>query len=392
LTETDVTIIHHVTSNSIQTSLGVVGWPFDADDETWIVDPGITVSSATTYGFINDNHIDDTLDNFGTVKTYAQVAAVFFDGNSGSATVQNEAGATISGARNGIDFNGNGDETLTNFGMIVGGDNNGVFFSHHALSVSVTNHGTIFGAVFGVENASQNVGGTIDNFNVIQAGGVYAPPNPPSFPGAPSAAIFIDTAPTLITYITNRVGALIDGPVDSIEATIGRFQLINHGTIIGNIVDADGGNDLIINTGKIKGAVFLDGNSVYYGRTGSSGGIHVGSGNATVTGGKGVDHFVFDSPITTQVTTITNFKHGVDKIVLSESDFPALGAGAVGHVLRAFAFHVGAVATTPFQHIVCDHAHGILYYDPDGSAGPQIEIATLTDHSVLKHADILIVA
>jgi hypothetical protein len=374
-----------VTSNSIQTS--VVGWTFDDHDETWIVDPGVIVSSQTNFGFINNNFVDDTLVNLGKISTAAQKAAVFFDANSGSPTVFNAPGGKISGARNGIDFFGAGVQALTNFGTIMGVDNNGVFFSHNAIGVSVENHGYIFGASFGVENASQHIGGAIDNFGIIRAGAT-----PPTDGPYPPAAISLFTAPMLVTDITNVKGAIIKGAVDAIYANAGEFDLVNHGTIIGKIVDGDGGNDVIINTGKIKNSVYLDGDSIYSGAIGSSGPIHVGSGDATVTGGKGVDHFVFDSAISTQVTTITNFKHGVDKIVLSERDFSALGHGAIGHVLNLADFHVGAVAHAPSQHIVYDHAHGILYYDPNGSAGSQIEIATLTNDSVLANTDILIVA
>src|SRR5579872_6282089 len=126
-----------VPANSIQTN--VVGWTFDDNNETWIVPQNVTVSSAATYGFINDNYADDTLENQGTVETYAQVAAVFFDTNSGSATVLNEASGKISGARNGIDFYGSGNQTLDNRGTIIGADNNAVFFGHPTLGVSVVN-------------------------------------------------------------------------------------------------------------------------------------------------------------------------------------------------------------------------------------------------------------
>jgi hypothetical protein len=377
-----------VPRNSIQTN--VVGWTFDDNNETWIVPLHVTVSSTETYGFINNNYADDTLENQGTVATYAQVAAVYFDTNSGNATVLNEAGGTISGARNGIDFYGSGNQLLDNRGTIIGVDNNAVFFGHPTLEDSVVNRdgGYIFGASYGVEIASYNAGGTIENFGTIK-GGATPPRDNPSYQ---PAAISLFTEPTIVTDITNETGGIIDGAVDAIYANTGEFNLVNNGSIFGNIVSADGSSDVITNRGKIKGAVFLEGNSVFRDvRGGTSGAIHLGDGNATVTGGPGIDRFVFDSPITDQVTTITNFQHGVDKIVLSKTEFTALSAGGIHHLLRKADFHVGP-AEHPWQHIVYAHARGILCYDPSGSNGPEIEIAHFTNDATITYADILISA
>jgi hypothetical protein len=371
-------------ATEVATANAVNGEVFDDNDETWIVDPGVTVSSQTDHAFKNVLLADDTLVNLGRVITATDMggAAVFFDASSGSATVFNAPGATISGARNGIDFEGGGTQHLWNFGRIVGADNVGVYFEF-ATVVSVVNHGTIFGYKFGVDDNSSSTLGVIDNFGSISAGKDKAPL---------SAAILIDAAPGQTTFITNEAGALITGPHYAIEATIGVFSLVNHGRIVGNIRDADDANDTIANHGKILGGVYLDGNSTFNGAGGSSGAIHVGTGNATVTGGKGLDHFVFDSALTTQVTDITNFQHGRDKIVLSESDFTGLGVHAIGHVLPAAEFHVGSVATKPSQHIVYDHTDGFLYYDPNGSTGPQFHFATLTNMPTLANTDILVVA
>jgi Ca2+-binding RTX toxin-like protein len=136
---------------------------------------------------------------------------------------------------------------------------------------------------------------------------------------------------------------------------------------------------------------------VFKGAGGSSGSIHVGSGNATVTGGYHPDRFVFDSTLAGQVTKITNFYHGSvpsggDKIVLSEKDFSAVGVGAIGHALPGASFHVGASAKTLSQHIVYNHANGFLYYDPSGSAGSQIHFATLTSLPDITHSDFVIEA
>ncbi len=376
-------ITHTLFSDSIQTSPGIDGLVFDADPETWIIAPGVVVFSETHFAVASGGFGDNTLVNFGRIYAAANnVASVHLE--EGNGRVVNAAGAEIFGSRNGVDFLGSGSQSLSNSGAIVGADNNGVFFSNNAHAVTVNNHGYIFGGEFGVENASNFVGGLINNFGIIKAGAITT--------DTYAGAISLYTEPSLITTIVNAPGALIQGAINSIYTNSGSFHLINHGTLVGNILDGDDGSDVIFNFGRIKGQIFLDGNSIYSGASGSAGPIHVGTGNALITGGASADRFVFDSTIEGQVTRITNFQHGIDKIVLSEADFLTIGIGAIGHFLPASDFHVGAAATTATQYIVYNHANGFLYYDPAGNLGPQIHFATLTSHPLLTHTDILIAA
>ncbi len=155
-------------------------------------------------------------------------------------------------------------------------------------------------------------------------------------------------------------------------------------------MDADGGNDTIINGDRINGDIFLGGNSTFNGSGGTSGPIHVGGGNATITGGSGADRFVFDSALTGQFTKITNFtpkQH--DKIVLSETDFT--GLGPIG-MLNLKHFDNGT-ATHANPEIVYNQSTGFLYYDSNGSHhGGLHHIATRSSHPALTDASFIVEA
>src|SRR5262249_7846117 len=117
--------------------------------------------------------------------------------------------------------------------------------------------------------------------------------------------------------------------------------------------------------------------------------IKLGGGSSTLTGGPGHDRFFFDSALAGQVDKITNFKHGLDKIVLSVSDFA--GVGPVGGTLAAADFRVGQHAATTSQYIIYNPANGFVFYDPhDGS--PQDHFATISPHLALTHSDFLVAA
>jgi Ca2+-binding RTX toxin-like protein len=112
-----------------------------------------------------------------------------------------------------------------------------------------------------------------------------------------------------------------------------------------------------------------------------------------MTAGPGNDRFIFDSAFFGHNERITNFKHGLDKIVLSETHFPAIGLGPIGHPLPTADFHRGANAATPSAHIIYYAKNGFLFYDPDGSGPqPQVHFATLSPHLALTNSDFFVVA
>jgi hypothetical protein len=358
---------------------------FDADNETWVIDANVTVMALGSglsggSGVWNNNHVNSTLQNSGSIYDVDPIGgftAVEIDNNGGTATVLNEFGASIYGAAGGCLFlNGSGNDVVRNFGVIQG--DVGIIFDDAPKSISVYNYGYIFGAsAFGIWINTNANGAIITNNN----NGTIA---------STTNAIFIETASSSITQITNALGGVIEGAVNAIVGSAGRFQLTNLGTIIGDIRDNDHLNDIITNRGHINGAIRLGGNSVYNGANGSSGPIHVGGGSATITAGRGADQFVFDAALTGQLTKITNFtpkQH--DKIVLSEADFHKIGPHGV---LTGNYFDNGA-ATHAHPEIVYTRSNGFLYYDSNGDhSGGLHHFATLASLPFLTNASFVVEA
>lgn len=121
-------------------------------------------------------------------------------------------------------------------------------------------------------------------------------------------------------------------------------------------------------------------------------------GKDTLTGGSGADKFIFDTvPGTGNIDTITDFVHGIDKIMFDDDIFTALGiTGTVaGAALTANKFHVGASALDTLDRIVYNSSTGALYYDANGSgAGAAVQVALIgtSIHPTLSTSDFLVIA
>jgi hypothetical protein len=356
--------------------------------QTAIVEPGVVVASTNADGV--GTFIDNvTLVNFGLIFSNSMTGVSFFSNDK----IENELGAVISGDFYGIGLSASND-IIDNLGSVLGSFE-GVIFGAGGSNSKINNHGFIFGqSLSGVDDASV-AGSVISNFGLI---------------GSDLYGIRIRTSGPGLTIISNDAKGLIEGKNDAIF--IGNpgdtISLNNRGAIVGIVDCTVGGDSVIVNHGKIDGEVLLGGgNDLFNGKGGTSGAIvcgagndrvvggkgkvfiHVGTGNDTLTAGPGHDNFIFDSGLAGQVDTITNFRHRVDKILLSETDF--LGIGPINHRLAAADFHIGTHATTASQHIIYDPSTGFLYYDPDGSgAMPQIHFATIGTH--LQHNDLLVEA
>ncbi len=161
------------------------------------------------------------------------------------------------------------------------------------------------------------------------------------------------------------------------------------GTSGANRIDGAGGNDAILGNG---GADILIGGA---GKDTISGGngkdtIYGGAGKDVLTGGAKADQFVFDTTVkSSKADTITDFKHGTDKIALDDAIFTAIGTS-----LTAKEFYASAtgLAHDGSDRIVYETDTGKLYYDADGNgAGKAILFATLTNHATLTLGDFLIV-
>jgi Ca2+-binding RTX toxin-like protein len=91
--------------------------------------------------------------------------------------------------------------------------------------------------------------------------------------------------------------------------------------------------------------------------------------STTLYGGNGRDrlHVEIDTGGSAPTTTLMDFEHDVDTIVLTSDDNLALPSGNLG-ALRFYAGSgAGAVAQTDAHRIIYDLSSGNLYYDPDGT-------------------------
>ncbi len=113
-------------------------------------------------------------------------------------------------------------------------------------------------------------------------------------------------------------------------------------------------------------------------------------GKDILTGDGGRDKFVFSTALaTSNVDTITDFKHGTDKIGLDDAIF------AIGSKLDTAEFYAKDGATKAYDasdRLVYDSKSGKLYYDDDGKGGhAAIQFATLSGHPAITYGDFAIV-
>ena len=124
--------------------------------------------------------------------------------------------------------------------------------------------------------------------------------------------------------------------------------------------------------------------------------LYGSNGNDSMTGGIGNDRFTFNtSPGSFNIDIITDFAHGLDKIILDDDIFTKIGAPGA---LQAGAFRKGAGVTTAGDaddRIILNATTGALYYDANGNAaGAAVNFATLTGSSTkttITASDLLVV-
>ena len=117
-----------------------------------------------------------------------------------------------------------------------------------------------------------------------------------------------------------------------------------------------------------------------------------GLGKDVLTGGVGADHFSFVTKLDAKanVDTITDFKSGVDQIVLSASIFKAIGKGMLS--AAAFVANNKGVAKDSNDRIVYHTKTGDLFYDADGAGkGGAVLFAKIAGHGVLTADDFFVV-
>jgi Ca2+-binding RTX toxin-like protein len=110
-----------------------------------------------------------------------------------------------------------------------------------------------------------------------------------------------------------------------------------------------------------------------------------GLGDDTLTGGGGADKFVFAS--IGDIDTITDFQHGIDRIV-----FPGSVAGLPVGTLSEGMFRNGSVAQDSDDRILYDQNTGALSFDVDGVGGyDAFQVAVISNKAMLSASDFLVI-
>jgi serralysin len=216
----------------------------------------------------------------------------------------------------------------------------------------------------------------------------------------------IDTVVYQVTAVGNTasLGSVVSGITNSIlfsgieklvlGTSAGTVQLNGIGNSVANTITGNAAAN------KIYG---FDGSDMLFGNAGNDtidGGtgndlLHGDAGNDRLTGGSGIDKFVFDTALSSNIDTITDFVSGTDKILLDDDFFNALGVTGTtaGAILTASKFQPGTAANDAGDRIIYDQTSGSLYYDSDGNGlAAKVQFAILSTKPVLASTDFLVIA
>jgi Ca2+-binding RTX toxin-like protein len=143
------------------------------------------------------------------------------------------------------------------------------------------------------------------------------------------------------------------------------------------------GNDTVHGNGGNDYLYGRSGNDKLYGGTGDDY-LDGGKGTDYLKGNSGNDHFQFTAELSTNsFDHIVDFRHGHDKIDLSDAVFINLGSSVASNefVVRASDHK----AQSSHQHIIYNQKDGSLWYDQDGSGKSHdaIKFAVLDNHADL---------
>jgi Ca2+-binding RTX toxin-like protein len=166
------------------------------------------------------------------------------------------------------------------------------------------------------------------------------------------------------------------------------------------------GTDTVVGFDNVIGTQFDDsivGNLLDNDFVGGSGydTLNGGLGNDTLEGDRGVDSliggsgsdwFLFNTAPTSNWDQIADFTPGEDRIVLDNSVFTGLSAGAVPSAQFRTVDNWQLTGTDSSDRLIYSTWNGILFYDPDGSGSQAaVPIVQLTSVPNITAADILIV-
>jgi Ca2+-binding RTX toxin-like protein len=177
-----------------------------------------------------------------------------------------------------------------------------------------------------------------------------------------------DAAGDLYTEIENLAGSAF---ADRLTGGIGN-----------NTLTGGGGNDTLAGLGNADILLGGAGNDLLNG----------GIGNDRLTGGAGADAFVFAAtPTTTNVDIIADYNVAQDTIRLDNAVFASIGG--VGTLSAArFWKSASGLAHDANDRAIYETDTGKLFYDSNGNAaGGRVQIAVLSNHAAITHADIFVI-
>ncbi|WP_421723414.1 hypothetical protein [Bauldia sp.] len=381
----------------------------------WKVATGVTVGSSGSVTIASSDP-DSTLVNKGLIiNTTFGGQSVLFTGES--STVINK-GQIVGGPSGfGIQLVGDDHELINEAGATVLGGNVGVSMNGGLANEGgyVENHGRIAGTddfSFGIR-ASGLPDFVLKNYSEIEgeAAGLRLDINDPATTPGPKIVNHglirgdnaIDVSLTddegyRLKLVNKADGKIIGESAAVISLSVQGLRMVikNEGLIDGDILtEKVDFNDKIVNTGKIKGNVFLrEGDDLVDNTDGRiTKKIFGEEGNDTFILGDKRETIVFDSDLfqNPNVDTIHNFETGTDRLFLDQAVFAKLPD--LGELAKAN-FRKGTEAQDADDFILYDKPTGVLAYDVDGSGldGVAVPFAQFDAGTGLKHTDFTVFA
>lgn len=186
--------------------------------------------------------------------------------------------------------------------------------------------------------------------------------------------------------LLNAKPGLVKGPVAIRSTETGNLFLDNRGKIDGRIdLDAGGQDDKIVNKGIITSRVDLGGGNDMF--------VFAGGRQGKVNGEAGSDRFDFRNKLVKKehAPTIGDFDVAADTIGVSKALFKDIGPK--GASLKKKYFEVGKKADDSNDRFIYNDDNGKLFFDKDGVGGAGHKlIAKLDDGLNLKAGDFLVLS
>lgn len=316
------------------------------------------------------------------ISTYA----ISFSGNSFSQEIIGNAG-------NNILSTGGGRADI-----LIGGAGNDTYYVYNALDKVMETVGNGFDRVFASVNYTLGSEQDIEvlaaisrtaTTNLSFSGNAFAQTiigneGENTFrTGGGAADVLIGGGGNDIYYISNVNDQIIEAPDSGIDTII---TSINYTIAAGQEVEV-----LTVRNTASTIPLELRGNELDQTIFGNSGAniLSGGGGVDILTGGAGADTFVFDSPISNGIVSITDFQSDNDRIILDSSIFFNLTAGYLS--VDKFSINSSGHAQNPDIRVIYDDGTGKLWFDPDGSGrAPALSFAEVGLELEIKHSDFII--